>query len=314
MLDVSSNNLSGTIPVQYAAWKSIDKLRHDSNSLSGTLPNSLFGGWTFVVDINMRMNGIIGTIPPALLARPALQKLYLGHNMFAGTMPSTIAMSVELLDLQNNSGLVGTLPFRLMLVTVCGTGVCSTGSLPLQYCLPATAAELKFAQLAPYASICTPSNEPTLSTATPLAINSTSGNTTSSQQSLARGTRSIGAAVAFASTIVAGGGAVRGAVPGLQRATTALRLALLCFADRGASEAMFCDPSSNAIGLSVPVGSSGLECAAGAAIGNAVLVVAVAMCLHSVALLRGYSRMIAAPISSTARSALWMLPASLLGP
>ncbi|CUI14808.1 GP46-like surface antigen, putative [Bodo saltans] len=325
---ISSNSISGIIPVQYAVWKSIQFLRLDSNMLSGSIPNLLFGGWSATILVSLRMNALTGIVPLALLALPALENLYIGLNMLTGTLPSTISTSVAFLDLQNNSGLVGTLPLRSMFTTVCGTDVCPTASLPLQYCFPLNAGELVYAatsdplhmrtSLAPYASNCTPTAAPSSIAPTPQpSPDAAPGNLSSATSLRPSTTRSIGGAVVFVSSIVGSGGAARGAVPSLQRAMIASRLELLCLAvgvNESASDGMFSDRGDNALGFSVPVGSSSLEYAAGATIGNAVLVVAVGACLHGVALLRKYlhGKFLGAPMISIATSALQMLPSSLL--
>ncbi|CUG88601.1 GP46-like surface antigen, putative, partial [Bodo saltans] len=320
--DVSYNNLFGTVPVQYAAWKSMSRFYLASNKLSGTISNSLFGAWLSANAFSVRRNALTGTIPSTLLALTTLQVAYLGLNMFTGVIPTTISSSLLILDLQNNTGLMGTLPSRSMFVTVCGTGVCPTTSLPPQYCLSVSAAESlsstgtsdpvqMLTELGPYSSSCTPPDALHLTSAAPQAANADNVLRNVTVTYLDPTTRSIGLAVSFVSSVVGGsGGALRGAVPGLQRATTALRLTVLCSAGANASanDAMFSDRSDNALGLSVPVGSSGLEYAAGAPIGNAMLVFAVGACLHGVAVVRERLQL----LTTLAQSALRVLPTSLL--
>ncbi|CUG88592.1 GP46-like surface antigen, putative, partial [Bodo saltans] len=92
----------------------------DTNALVGTIPNSLFDGWYVATSISLRRNSLIGTVPSVLLALPMLQVLYLCLNMLSGTLlPSTISQPLMILDVQNNSGLVGSLPVRNIFVSLC---------------------------------------------------------------------------------------------------------------------------------------------------------------------------------------------------
>ncbi|CUI13261.1 GP46-like surface antigen, putative [Bodo saltans] len=173
------------------------------------------------------MNALNSTVPQALFALPALKHLSIGLNEFTGTIPSVISMSLVFLDIQNCSGLVGVLPFRSMLV-------CPTALLPFQYCIPANVVDLfisteiqdlatGIAMLAPYASSCVPPpSSTTLPSLAPRPAVPAAwvGNTSSL---LGPETRFIGTTVAAASSIAgsSSNGAVRGAVPSVQRAAAA---------------------------------------------------------------------------------------------
>ncbi|CUI13277.1 GP46-like surface antigen, putative [Bodo saltans] len=319
IFDASVNMISGSIPVQYTSWNEIVELHLNGNNLSGTIGDVVFGGWSNVRMISLSRNAMTGTVPPKLLALPTLESLFLSSNFFVGPLPKlpTSATSFLLLDLQNNTGLVGTLPFRSMIVTVCGTGVCPTASLPLQYCPPPEVVEgVLFALnkldraslllgLASFASRCVPTGNATASTVRP--TNATIVAEESSPNSPNTLSYSVGTTVTYLSSVIGGasGGAVRGGIPNLQRALYALRLALACSSDVvNVSSTMFSDLSDMPLGCRSPLDR---ESAAGATIGNAVLVVVVSVCLHLLALLRNRKLR-----DTTCWVALQVVPASLL--
>lgn len=69
-LDLSANNLDGTIPADLAQLKDI-------------------------VSINLSGNFLAGTIPPALVWHPILHELDIGHNQLVGDIPSATKVNVK---------------------------------------------------------------------------------------------------------------------------------------------------------------------------------------------------------------------------
>jgi Leucine-rich repeat (LRR) protein len=97
-LDLSSNQLSGSIPPQLGNLTSLKKLNLHSNQLSGSIPPEL-GGLTKLTYLALSWNGLTGAIPLALSNLTNLQELLLYGNGLTGSIPP------ELSELTNLTGL-----------------------------------------------------------------------------------------------------------------------------------------------------------------------------------------------------------------
>jgi hypothetical protein len=85
-LNLSRNQLFGTIPSSLGALTALISLSLERNHLSGTIPSSL-GALTTLDVLWLRSNQLSGTIPSSLGALPALASLLLNNNQLVGTMP-----------------------------------------------------------------------------------------------------------------------------------------------------------------------------------------------------------------------------------
>lgn len=143
-LDLSSNNLTGTVPRDFGACTSLEFINISTNNLYGELPidtflkmtslkrlvlsyNKFFGflpdslsSLTSLETLDLSVNNISGSIPLRLCQgdRNSLKELYLQDNMFTGPIPDTLSNCSQLvsLDLSFNY-LKGTIPSSLGLLS-----------------------------------------------------------------------------------------------------------------------------------------------------------------------------------------------------
>ncbi|MFW5748121.1 MAG: immunoglobulin-like domain-containing protein [Chloroflexota bacterium] len=101
IVDLSDNNLSGTIPAEWGAFTSLTNLQLDSNNLSGTIPESL-GSLTDLERLNLAANNLTGAVPPTLTNLTSLSTLDVALNQL--TADTATAAFIEALQpgWQNN--------------------------------------------------------------------------------------------------------------------------------------------------------------------------------------------------------------------
>jgi len=108
-----SNNLGGEIPAEIGNLIDLQELVLHTNPLTGTIPPSI-GNLTNLVDLRLSYTDLSGSIPNEIGNLTNLQILYLGFSQFNGTLPSTLGNLSNLvqLDLQNNQ-FEGSVPAEL---------------------------------------------------------------------------------------------------------------------------------------------------------------------------------------------------------
>ncbi|KAL6956201.1 protein kinase superfamily [Sarracenia purpurea var. burkii] len=139
-LDLSFNNLSGTVPKSLGACSSLESLDLSNNNFSGELPidtllrmgslknvslafnnfvgalPDFFSNMTNLESLDLSSNSLSGLIPPGICQNPrnSLKILYLQNNMLAGSIPASLSNCSQLvsLDLSFNY-LTGTIPGSL---------------------------------------------------------------------------------------------------------------------------------------------------------------------------------------------------------
>ncbi|PSS21546.1 Systemin receptor like [Actinidia chinensis var. chinensis] len=139
-LDLSSNNLSGSVPESLGSCSALESLDLSNNNFSGELPiNTLlrmvslknvslafnnfvgflpdsFSNITNLESLDVSSNRLSGSIPSGVCQNPRnkLKLLYLQNNMFTGPVPDTLSNCSQLvsLDLSFNY-LTGTIPASL---------------------------------------------------------------------------------------------------------------------------------------------------------------------------------------------------------
>ncbi|GAY32742.1 hypothetical protein CUMW_286590, partial [Citrus unshiu] len=117
VVDLSYNNLAGPIPDllphQLGDLGNLDSLLLSSNNLIGPIPSTL-GHLTNLTYLNLAYNQLNRSIPPELMNCSKLHKLILRNNRFSGSIPSTIVNLQELgyLDLSHNF-ISGKIPSQL---------------------------------------------------------------------------------------------------------------------------------------------------------------------------------------------------------
>ena len=89
-LDLSENELNGTIPSELGSLTNLETLRLSDNQLRGTIPPEL-GNLTSLEVLNLFENRLSGTIPSELGNLSNLGALALFNNNLRGTIPSDLA-------------------------------------------------------------------------------------------------------------------------------------------------------------------------------------------------------------------------------
>jgi len=93
-LNLSENNLVGTIPNELALLSNLSWLDLSVNSLTGTIPSQL-GLLSNLAELDLSGNGLTGTIPSQIAMMSNLTWLDLSVNSLTGTIPSQIAFDVQ---------------------------------------------------------------------------------------------------------------------------------------------------------------------------------------------------------------------------
>ncbi len=107
-LDISGNNLNGTLPADLGTLTSLKTLSLSDNRLRGTIPN--LGALVGLTSLDLSVNRLSGTIPD-LSALTSLSGLSLFGNQLSGTIPDWLGSltSLTTLDLGDNR-LTGPIP------------------------------------------------------------------------------------------------------------------------------------------------------------------------------------------------------------
>ena len=105
--------LTGSLPNSIGNFHSITSFDISSNSLTGTIPNTL-DTWYYTIDnMEMQNNLFTGSIPSTLGALTKLTTLLLYSNSLTGTIPRQMSTmkALSVLKLQNNFLTMGKLQF-----------------------------------------------------------------------------------------------------------------------------------------------------------------------------------------------------------
>ncbi|MDE0003504.1 MAG: hypothetical protein OXQ29_12500, partial [Rhodospirillaceae bacterium] len=113
MIDLSSNQLNGSIPVELGDLSGLEELWLYSNELSGPIPGEL-GNLSDLQIMSLSLNRLSGSIPTGLGNLSNLEVLSLNVNELSGTIPAELngLSSLEELDLSSNQ-LSGPIPAEL---------------------------------------------------------------------------------------------------------------------------------------------------------------------------------------------------------
>ena len=112
-LDLSDNELNGTIPSELGHLTYLEVLYLSENQLSGTIPSAL-GVLSNLIELSLWSNELTGPIPPELGRLANLEMLHLGKNELSGTIPTELGnlTNLEELGLYSNK-LTGVIPAEL---------------------------------------------------------------------------------------------------------------------------------------------------------------------------------------------------------
>lgn len=112
-INLSQNQLSGSIPSALSNLANLEYLYLDNNQLSGNIPSEL-GSLTHLRWISLESNQISGNIPSALGNLTSLVSISFGHNQLSGSIPPEIGNLANLTSLSlNYNQLSGSIPHEL---------------------------------------------------------------------------------------------------------------------------------------------------------------------------------------------------------
>ncbi|XP_074263370.1 uncharacterized protein LOC141586137 [Silene latifolia] len=133
-LDLSHNNLEGSLPLEISKQTSLVTLRMSRNKFSGLLPDGLsestelqslymdgnsfhgeiplsYSSLASLQEIDFSRNNLSGPIPVFLSTIPSIYFLDLSHNFFQGSVPTnSVFANASAIFLDGNTGLCGGIP------------------------------------------------------------------------------------------------------------------------------------------------------------------------------------------------------------
>ncbi len=116
-LDLGVNNLTGEIPNSIGNLKKLKFLYLWGNKLTGSIPNSI-GNLTKLLSLGISFNKLSGSIPSEIGNLTSLSSIILHKNNLTGTIPSEIGGLTGLRRLiLNNNHLTGTIPSSITNLT-----------------------------------------------------------------------------------------------------------------------------------------------------------------------------------------------------
>ncbi|KAJ9701135.1 hypothetical protein PVL29_006469 [Vitis rotundifolia] len=87
-IDLSSNNLSGSIPTKISSLSRLEFLNLSCNNLMGSIPEKI-GRMEALESLDLSRNHLSGEIPPSMTNLSFLSHLNLSYNNFSGRIPSS---------------------------------------------------------------------------------------------------------------------------------------------------------------------------------------------------------------------------------
>jgi Leucine-rich repeat (LRR) protein len=133
-LDISNNNLVGSIPSEIQDLDWVTSLNLASNNLSGSIPASM-GGMNSLAILYLYGNSLTGSIPPELGNLVTLTELNVSENDLSGTIPPQLGNLTVLNTMQiSRNSLSGSIPVEVASLPALQyfyvTGNELTGSIP----------------------------------------------------------------------------------------------------------------------------------------------------------------------------------------
>jgi len=112
-INLSENNLSGTLPTEIGVFSNLITLNLDHNAISGEIPAEI-GNLSNLAELNLWINKLTGNIPTELGNLTNLTVLDIGYNQLTGVVPSTLGALSNLEHIWlNDNQLDGEIPLEL---------------------------------------------------------------------------------------------------------------------------------------------------------------------------------------------------------
>lgn len=113
-INLSYNNLNGTIPPSLASLDKLENLILSSNNLVGNIPD-IFYSMLSLNKIDLSGNGLSGELPISIESNPSLRELWLADNALNGKLPNFVnTRNIRSLYLQDNQ-FTNCIPFNYYL-------------------------------------------------------------------------------------------------------------------------------------------------------------------------------------------------------
>jgi Leucine-rich repeat (LRR) protein len=149
ILDLTRNELRGTIPAEIALLTGLTSIVLESNFVSGMIPSHV-GGLTNLQTFSVLDNFLSGTLPSALGDMKQLEVLNLGNNLLVQTLPTTVGRLTNLKELAfgDNEFMASSLPSELGLLenleTLWCNGNSHTGTIPTEFSSMSALQDVRF--------------------------------------------------------------------------------------------------------------------------------------------------------------------------
>ncbi|GFY94182.1 leucine-rich receptor-like protein kinase family protein [Actinidia rufa] len=105
-LDLSSNNLSGSVPESLGSCSALESLDLSNNNFSGELPINTLLRMVSLKNVSLAFNNFVGSLPDSFSNITNLESLDVSSNRLSGSIPSGVCQNprnkLKLLYLQNN--------------------------------------------------------------------------------------------------------------------------------------------------------------------------------------------------------------------
>ena len=88
-LDLTLNQLTGSIPSEIGNLRSVNKLILNQNQLTGSIPPEI-SELNYLNQLDLSYNQLTGSIPPEIGNLPRLYNLKLSYNQLTGDVPESI--------------------------------------------------------------------------------------------------------------------------------------------------------------------------------------------------------------------------------
>lgn len=99
LLDLSNNEISGSIPPEIGNLTQLNNLNLSDNSISGSIPSTI-GNLSKLTNLDLSDNNLSGSIPPEVGKLIELKNLDLGNNELTGSVPNELGKLSKLENLK----------------------------------------------------------------------------------------------------------------------------------------------------------------------------------------------------------------------